>query len=348
MEKPREAMLCEKKGKGMVQCRLCARYCLILDGKKGFCAVRENRAGKLFSLSWGKSTGFALDPIEKKPFYHFHPGTYCLSFGTPGCNFRCLGCQNWDLSQAPRKDGAKAFGFEATTPKQIAELALKTDGNAGIAYTYSEPTIFFEYAYDTIKETKKLNPSLYHVFVSNGYFSKECFDLVRKERLLNAIRMDLKGFNEKFYEKFCSARLEPVLESIKRVAKEKSWLHLELICLIVPGWNDSQKEIREMCEWIAAQGKEIPVHFIRFFPHYELQDVPSTPIETLLKAREIALGEGLQYVYVGNTALADVENTFCPNCKSVVVERSMMQVTGMNLSKEGNCGECGKKINVVL
>ncbi|MBI5229015.1 AmmeMemoRadiSam system radical SAM enzyme [Candidatus Micrarchaeota archaeon] len=345
MDKLHEAMLYEKMDEKKVRCRLCARYCTIPERSWGFCFTRKNVGGKLYTMTYGKSTGFSIDPIEKKPFFHFHPGSSSLSFGTPGCNFRCLNCQNYFLSQAAAKRMEDAFDIEETPPKQVAEMALETDG---VSYTYSEPTIFFEYAYDCIKETKKLNPELYHVFVTNGYFSKECFELIKKEKLLNAMRIDLKAFREEFYNKICSASLAPVLENIERVRKEKSWLHLEIICLIIPGKNDSEKELKEMSSWIASQGKDIPVHFLRFFPHYKMANILPTPDETLLKAKKIAEAEGLEYVYLGNTPLEGGEDTRCPKCKTLLVRREFMRVTENKVTADGKCPGCGKKINLVV
>ena len=208
------------KPKGAVKCKLCSHYCAIPEGRLGFCCVRCNRGGKLYSLSYGKSTGFEMDPVEKKPFFHFKPGTRCLSFGTPGCNQRCSFCQNWFLSQGPREAerAMDAFKFKETSPDRIAEMAVQYKAD-GVAYTYSEPTIFFEYARETIKETKRIAPEKYHVFVSNGYFSKECFDLIKKENLLEAIRIDLKFADDALYRDYCGAKAgyKVVVESIRRV-----------------------------------------------------------------------------------------------------------------------------------
>jgi pyruvate formate lyase activating enzyme len=347
-----EALLYEKLAGRKVRCELCSRYCTIADGALGWCACRENRGGTLYSLTYGKSTGFAIDPIEKKPFFHFKPGTRSLSFGTPGCNFHCLNCQNWFMSQAP-KEAERAFDIPSTVPEKVARMAMGADG---VAYTYSEPTIFFEYARDCVLETRKLEEkegapkkdARYHVFVTNGYFSKECFDAVEKEHLIDAMRMDLKGFNEKFYQKTCGASLEPVLESIKRVHKSK--MHLEIISLIIPTLNDQKEEIRAMSKWVAGLSKDIPLHFIRFFPYYKLSHLPQTEEKTLLKAREIAREEGLKYVYIGNTLLEGVEDTRCPKCGELLVARSALQVTLNKIEDEKNprCPACGTKIPIVF
>ncbi|MFH0834812.1 MAG: AmmeMemoRadiSam system radical SAM enzyme, partial [Candidatus Micrarchaeota archaeon] len=277
------------------------------------------------------------DPIEKKPFYHFHPGSAVLSFGTPGCNFRCLGCQNWHLSQSPR-ESARAFDIPDTLPREIAQMAVRENAD-GVAYTYSEPTIFFEYARDTILETKKLDKKKFHVFVSNGFFSEEMWRLVMKEKLLDAIRIDLKSFNDKFYREYCGARLEPVLESIKRV--KKSGIHLELITLLIPGKNDAPEEIRAISDFAASLDKNVPLHFIRFFPQYKAGNLEATSEAALRKAKDIAKEAGLRYVYVGN--LGGEDDTFCPKCGTKVIGRVGFSAV-QNMLRAGKCPSCRTKI----
>ncbi|MEW5955276.1 MAG: AmmeMemoRadiSam system radical SAM enzyme [Candidatus Micrarchaeota archaeon] len=353
-EKLHEALLYEPAENKAVQCRLCARYCKIPDGKRGFCLVRQNQGGKLYSLSYGKATGLEIDPIEKKPFFHFHPGaSRILSFGTPGCNFRCLGCQNWMLSQAPRIS-PDALSLPSTTPTDIAQAAVR-ENCEGIAYTYTEPTIFFEYARDTILETRKLAPEKFHVFVSNGYFSRECFKQIEKERLLEAIRVDLKFIDDDKYAEYTSAHLEPVQESIIRVYNSKPKIHLEVINLVIPGWNDDEDTLRRTAKWVAGVGKDIPLHFIRFFPMYEALHIPPTADESLLKAKKIAEDEGIEYAYVGNTLLPNVEDTKCPRCGKLLIKRVGMGVVenvwdnaGAEEKKSPVCPKCGYAINIVL
>ena len=332
----KDALLWKKEG-GAVRCLLCAHSCLIPAGGVGYCACRVNERGVLKTLTYGKSTGFAMDPIEKKPFYHFHPGSAVLSFGTPGCTMRCLGCQNWHLSQSPR-ESRRAFDIPETMPAEIAAMAVRELAD-GIAYTYSEPTIFFEYARDTILETKKLDKKKFHVFVSNGFFSEQMWNLVTKEKLLDAIRIDLKSFSDAFYREYCGARLEPVLESIKRVRKSK--IHLELITLLIPGKNDSAEEVRAISEWVAKLGKDVPLHFIRFFPQYKAGDLGATPTESLFRAKEIAREEGLRYVYVGN--LGGEDDTLCPRCGTKVIGRAGFSVV-QNALRGGKCPSCKTKI----
>ncbi|RLG20328.1 AmmeMemoRadiSam system radical SAM enzyme [Candidatus Micrarchaeota archaeon] len=347
----REAMLYEKltgKNEGKVLCRLCKRYCVIEDRKMGFCLVRRNERGKLYSLNYGKSTGFAADPIEKKPFFHFKPGTRVLSFGTPGCNFRCLNCQNWQLSQGVREGGTGALEIPTTLPKKVVDLAVNHKCE-GIAYTYSEPTIFFEYAYDCIKEARKRNAELFHVFVSNGYFSQEMLDLVEKEGLLDAIRIDLKFINDEKYREITGAHLLPVQQNIERVYKLKGKVHLEVIALLIPTLNDSDEDIRKLARFVAGVGKDIPLHFSAFHPYYKLSHLPATPDRTLRKAKRIAEEEGMQYVYLGNTRMAGVENTHCPKCKKMLIERYGFEVLKNEFENDKPvCPECGGRINIVL
>ncbi len=344
----KEALLYNALDGRKVQCRLCNHYCLIEEGKTGFCAVRLNENGVLRSLSYGKSTGFAVDPIEKKPFYHFRSGTAVLSFGTPGCNFRCVGCQNWDLSQLPRnsKDPKKALdNVPATLPEKVAQLCVENNCD-GAAYTYSEPTIFFEYARDCVSETRKLDAKRYHVFVSNGYFSRECFELIKKERLLEAVRIDLKFADDALYADYCGARagFKPVVENIKRVFN--SGIHCEVINLLVPGLNDDEASVRKTVRLVAGVSKDIPLHFLKFFPNYQKNEVGATSDEALLRAREIARGEGVRYVYLGNTALPGGGDTVCPKCGEVVIRRSGFGLLENKLkvnakTHEGKCLECG-------
>ncbi|MGB9577171.1 MAG: AmmeMemoRadiSam system radical SAM enzyme [Candidatus Micrarchaeia archaeon] len=350
-----EALLYEKLEGKAVQCRLCARYCRIPEGGRGFCLVRCNDGGVLRSLSWGKAAGLQLDPIEKKPFFHFHPGARkILSFGTPGCNMRCRGCQNWDLSQLPRLQKNPFEAMPTLTPKQIVAEGTREKVD-GFAYTYTEPTIFFEYARDTILEAREKMPGAFHAFVSNGYFSRECFKQILGERLLQAIRIDLKFIDDDKYLEYTSAHLEPVQESIIRVYNARPKIHLEVINLVVPGWNDDDDSLRRTAEWIAGVGKDIPTHFIRFFPAYEAQDIPATREETLLRAKKIAEDAGLEYAYAGNTLLPGVEDTKCPQCGKLLIKRAGMAVlenvwdhASAEEKKHPSCPACGKKINIVL
>jgi len=340
-----QAILYEKHDENIVKCLLCSHYCEIKPGQVGTCLLRKNIDGELFTYSYGASTGFAIDPIEKKPFYHFKPGSKVLSFGTPGCNFKCLNCQNWQMSHAKKDDilrqahvlrqaqddilrqaqddnAIENLHIEYS-PSFIADLAIE-QGVDGIAYTYSEPTIFFEYARDTILECRKKYPNvdLFHLFISNGFMSKETIDLIAKENLISAINIDLKFMNDKKYRKICNSSLQPVLDNIKRFQDLSDSIHMEIINLVIPEENDSVDDINALVDFIVSVNPEIPLHFSRFHPSNKMTDKPATDLNTLLKAKEIAESKGLKYVYIGNTNLPGVENTYCPNCKKLLIERS--------------------------
>ena len=333
--------------KGKIQCQLCAHYCMIDEGQAGKCLVRRNDGGKLVTLNWGKTEGLAIDPIEKKPFFHFKPGAAILSFGAPACNFRCLNCQNWQLSQYSREVGT-ANEWPITTPEKIAEEAARKKVD-GIAYTYSEPTIFFEYARDTALACKKRKGTahLFHLFVSNGYFSKEMLDMVVEEKLLAAIRIDLKFIEEEPYFRITGGHLKPVQDSIRRMWELRGQIHTEVINLMIPGENDSDGQITKLCEYMASVSTDIPLHFSRFFPYYKMGDKMPTDIKRLLRAREIAKKAGMKYVYIGNTNLPDVENTYCPWCNELLIERDRYVIL-QNKLKKPSCPKCGEEINIVL
>ena len=284
----KEAMFYEKKDGKRVQCHLCPRNCMIADGKTGFCGVRKNTGGKLYSLVYGKPCAVNVDPIEKKPIYHFRPGTFCLSIGTVGCNLDCSFCQNWDISHP---DGI--FG-ESLPPERAVEMCRKRD-LPGIAYTYNEPTIWTEYALDTMKLARK--ESLYNVWVSNGYTSPEAVREV--SRYMDAINVDLKG-DVKFYNKLCGiANEEPVKNALLLYRKAK--VHIEVTNLVIPGFNDRPEQMRRLVSWVAENlGRETPIHFSRFFPHFRMHDTPVTPLETLRKAEGIAKKDGMKHVHLGN------------------------------------------------
>ncbi|MCX8166818.1 MAG: AmmeMemoRadiSam system radical SAM enzyme [Candidatus Micrarchaeota archaeon] len=353
MEK--EALLWVKLKDNKVMCHLCNHYCIIEENKAGYCLVRKNINGTLYSLNYGKAYGLAIDPIEKKPFFHFKPSTRVMSFGTPGCNFRCLNCQNWDLSQAVR-EFEDPFGVTDLLPSQIVSAAVNYQCD-GYSYTYSEPTIFFEYARDVILEAKKVHKKAYHVFVSNGFFSQKMLELVLKERLLDAIRIDLKFIDDKKYNEITGGKLKPVLDNIKRVYE--SGLHLEVINLVIPSLNDSEQDITETVLAVKRVSSRIPIHFSAFHPDYKLMHLPRTPLETLLKAKKIAEDLGMEYVYVGNVHYYDgLEDTYCPSCKSLLIKRSGFNVVknvfsnnkGIQISenKKPLCPKCGHEINMVL
>lgn len=330
-----EAILWKKMPKKEVQCYLCYRMCRIKDGERGYCRIRENQKGKLYALTYGKAIAAEVDPIEKKPFYHFMPGTELFSVATVGCNFRCQFCQNWNISQA--------FGGitgEDLPPERIREICAKQKV-PGAAYTYTEPTIFMEYALDTAKLLHK--DGKFNTFVTNGYMTSAA--IREMQGRIDASRIDLKGFHDKVYKELCGdVRLEYVLESIKELHKI---MHIELINLVIPGWNDDEEDLRAMSKWIYDLDPRIPVHFIGFYPANFMMDTPATELGTLRRAREIALQEGLHYAYTGNRQDEETESTYCPKCKTQVVRRFGFSVLENKVTKDGKCPECGEKLYFV-
>ncbi|MDD2655519.1 MAG: AmmeMemoRadiSam system radical SAM enzyme [Candidatus ainarchaeum sp.] len=331
----KEAILWKGMPNKEVQCYLCYRMCRVKDGERGYCRIRENRKGKLYALTYGKAIAAEVDPIEKKPFYHFMPGTELFSVATVGCNFRCQFCQNWNISQA--------FGGmqgEDLPPALIREIC-KGRNVPGAAYTYTEPTIFMEYALDTAKLLHK--DGRFNTFVTNGYMTSAAIgEMVGR---IDAARIDLKGFHDKVYKQLCGdVVLEYVLQSIKELHAK---MHIELINLIIPGWNDDEGDIRTMCKWVHDLDPRIPVHFIGFYPANFMMDTPPTDLGILRKAREIALEEGLHYAYTGNRQDEETESTYCPKCKARVVRRFGFSVLENKITKDGKCPECGKKLYFV-
>ncbi len=321
---------------GLVQCLLCPHECSIRDGERGRCRVRENAGGVLRTLSYGRPGSVHLDPIEKKPFHHFLPGSLAYSLGTAGCPLRCRFCQNWELSQASPED---LDGPEAT-PGAIARAAVRSEAPV-IAFTYNEPTVFVEYIRDIAAEGKARG--IRHVMVSCGYANPEpVADLCG---LLDAIKIDLKGYSEDFYRDVCEAELAPVLRTIRTIAAKG--VHLEIVNLVVPTLNDSDKDLTGLCSWLAGEvGPDVPVHFTRFHPDYRLMNLPPTPVATLERAREIALAAGLRYPYVGNVPGHAGNHTYCPGCGRIVVERFGFAVRLVGM-KGGHCESCGASISGV-
>lgn len=331
-----EAMLYEPLSDKSVQCHLCSHRCKIKDGKRGICAVRENRDGKLYSLVYGKVVAEHVDPIEKKPLFNFWPGTLAYSIGTVGCNFRCKYCQNADISQFPIERSPHILG-EERTPADIVRNA-QSSGCASIAYTYTEPTIFFELAYETSVLAQK--QGIKNVFVSNGYMTEEAARMIAP--YLDAINIDLKGFTDDFYKKICGARLQPVLDSIRLMHELGIWV--EVTTLIIPRHNDDESELRKIARFIKNIDPGIPWHVTRFYPTYKLLDQPPTPVETLRRAREIGLEEGLRYVYEGNVPGESGENTFCYQCGEELIDRVGMAMR-FNKLRDRKCPKCGASID---
>lgn len=335
----KEAIFYKKLKDKKVKCTACNRYCIIPENSAGFCRVRKNLEGKLFLLVYNKTLTLTVDPIEKKPFFHFKPGSSCNSISTFGCNFSCKYCQNYSISQEFL--ASQIDSVQETSPKQIIEDSLDK-GVEGISYTYNEPTIFAEYALDTMKLAKKAG--LYNVWVSNGYTSKEVFKKISP--YLDANNIDLKG-NKDFYLKMCGGiDIEKVKENIERFSKKT---HVEVTNLIIPGYNDSEKDLNDVCEFISSVDKEMPLHFSRFFPYYKMNDVSPTSIETLQKAKEIAKKHNLKYVYVGNTP--EESNTYCPKCNNLLIERKGYSTFKLGLQQKQNkayCKKCENKVPIVL
>jgi pyruvate formate lyase activating enzyme len=335
--KMKEAMFYEKLGDRVVRCNLCSHRCTITDSKKGICSVRENRNGRLYSLVYGTVISRAVDPIEKKPLFHFLPSSRAYSIATVGCNFRCGNCQNFEISQMPRDHG-QIMGQEVS-PEEIVKEAKRFNCES-IAYTYTEPTIFFEYAYDIAKLASK--EGIRNVFVTNGYITEEA--LIEIKPYLDAANIDLKSFSEDFYRKNCGARLNPVLDSIRLHKSLGIWI--EITTLIIPRLNDSEEELRKIAGFIKEVGEEIPWHISRFHPMYKLLDLPRTPVATLHRAREIGYEVGLRYVYEGNVPGEAGENTYCHKCGKLLIRRYGYQILE-NMVKDSACPYCDAEIDGV-
>jgi len=330
----KEAMFWEAQGRRVVKCSLCSHRCRIAEGARGLCGVRENQDGKLYSLVYGRATAMAVDPIEKKPLYHFLPGTSSFSIATRGCNFRCIHCQNCDISQPSAEEDFTED--QLLEPEQAVRMA-RARGCASISYTYTEPTIFFEYAYDTARVARKRG--LKNVFVTNGYITPEALQIIQP--CLDAANIDLKSFRDKTYRKLCGARLQPVLEAIDLYYRLGIWI--EITTLVIPGWNDSEDELRDIAAFIAGLGREIPWHVSRFLPAYRMSGTRPTPVETLLTAYGIGKSAGLQYVYLGNVSHPSSAATMCPSCGRSVIDRNGLGAP-VNALVKPVCPKCGYSI----
>jgi pyruvate formate lyase activating enzyme len=328
--KEKEAMYYQKLPNNEVACQLCFRKCIIPEGERGFCRVRENRHGKLYTLVYGKPVSLQIDPIELEPMYHMLPGHRNLCVYTASCNFRCKHCHNWHISQrAPEELRAKAY-----TPKEVIEEALRK-GCQSISHSINEPTIFYEYMLEIVKEARARG--LLTLFHTNGALAPE--PLRELLKYIDGVVVDLKSFSEKFYQEVSSAKLTPVLETLKIIKEAK--VHLEIVNLIIPTLNDDLNEIRKLCQWIKENlGRDTPLHFTRFSPSYRLTYLPPTPVETLEKAREIALKIGLEYVYIGNVPGHKGNNTYCPKCHTLLIKRSHFITLENKLGENGKCKKC--------
>ncbi|MDI6785983.1 MAG: AmmeMemoRadiSam system radical SAM enzyme [bacterium] len=314
-----------------VKCQLCPHGCLIKENKRGICRGRINKNNKLYSMIYQECSSVSLDPIEKKPLYHFYPGSMILSLGTVGCSFKCQFCQNWHISQT-----------EVTTNKvssaQVINIA-KRENSIGVSYTYSEPLIWYEYVLETAQLAKQ--EGLANILVTNGYINEE--PLLKLLPYIDGLNIDIKSFKDSFYKKYCGASLEPVLKTVK-IAKKHALI--ELTNLVIPGLNDNLEEIEALVEWIYTQvGGDTPLHFSRYYPQYKM-NIPPTPIETLKKAYKLALKK-LNYVYIGNVVDDESNATYCPNCKKAIIKRSGYHILSIEI-KNGICNYCGVKVNVVV
>jgi pyruvate formate lyase activating enzyme len=317
---------------GKLVCTLCPRYCRLGDGQAGFCFIRKNEGGKLVSLGYGRTTGFAVDPIEKKPLNHFLPGTQILSFGTAGCNLGCKFCQNWDMSKARLDDLASA----PVSPAQVIDLAV-AQGCPSVAMTYNDPVIWAEFAVDIAREARARG--VRSVLVTAGYVTAEARPELYEN--IDAANVDLKAFTEDFYHKVTFSHLDPVLETLKWIKRDtKVWL--EITNLMIPGLNDAESETRKLAEWIGAElGDEVPLHFTAFHPDFKMLDRPPTPPATLSRARRIALANGVRFAYTGNVLDVEGGSTYCGGCGTRVIERDWYRVGDYRLTDDGRCEECG-------
>jgi len=330
---PEEAMFYKKEQGATVQCLLCPRECVISNGKRGFCRNRENQKGKLYTIVYGKPSVVDIGPIEKAPLYHFAPGHFRLCITCASCNLRCKYCQNWHLSQKSFEE----MDHHSYSPSQIVQQAKKQGLNS-VSFTYTEPTVYYEYLYDVSVAARE--NGMKTSIVSNGYINRE--PLLKLLKVLDAVKIDLKGFSEEFYKEVCSASLKPVLESLKIVKTSNVWL--EIVNLVVPTLNDDPKMIDEMCRWIKENlGVDTPLHFTRFSPNYKLTHISPTPVLTLESAYDIAKKNGLRYVYIGNVPGHIHNSTFCPSCNRKIIHRTHFDILETNVVG-GKCKYCNEKI----
>jgi len=317
---------------GRIQCDLCPRYCRLHEGQKAFCFVRAREGDQLVLTTYGRSSGSCIDPIEKKPLNHFLPGTPVLSFGTAGCNLSCKFCQNWDISKSREYDTLA----EEATPEMIARAAVKL-GCRSVAFTYNDPVIFHEYAVDVAQACRK--HGIKNIAVTAGYVCPE----PRAEfyRYMDAANVDLKAFTDGFYTKICGAHLQPVLDTLVYL-KQETQVWFEITTLLIPGLNDSDREIGEMTRWVVTNlGRDVPMHFTAFFPQWKMMDQPPTPAGTLTRARAIAMENGVRYAFTGNVRNPEGDSTFCHACGQILIERNWFALRTWNLDERGRCRRCG-------
>ncbi|MFH1107050.1 MAG: AmmeMemoRadiSam system radical SAM enzyme [Candidatus Micrarchaeota archaeon] len=334
-----EAKLYKRLPGGKVRCTACAHYCEVSPGHSGACGVRKNLRGKLYLLAYGSPVSVCVDPVEKKPLFHFLPGRRIFSLGTLGCNFGCDFCQNWDISQAVKLARVKrGTGFreedlftETWPPEKIVNYC-QANGIPAVAFTYNEPGILHEWALDTFQLAHK--KKIRTVYVSNGFSSKEAVKAIAPH--LDAVNVDLKSFDDGIYRRVCKSRLQPVLDTIRQYHKLGAWV--EVTTLVIPGMNDSSAELRQIAEFIAGVGRDVPWHVTAFRPEYRMADKPPTPLSSLLRARRIGIDAGLRFVYAGNVEHAESESTFCPKCGKILIRRSGFSVDTLDFN--GKCPSC--------
>jgi pyruvate formate lyase activating enzyme len=320
---------------GRIRCTLCPRYCSLREGKRGACFVRQAHQGEVVLTTYGRSSGFCIDPIEKKPLNHFYPGSSVLSFGTAGCNLGCKFCQNWNISKSRQMESLS----RQATPQQIANTANVHHCDS-IAFTYNDPVIFFEYAVDTAMACREAN--IHTVAVSAGYINEKPREQFFS--VIDAANIDLKAFSERFYKKICGGALAPVLDTLKYLHQETS-VWFELTTLLIPGENDSEREIDQMTQWVVEHlGCDVPLHFSAFHPDFKMVETPRTPSNTLVMARHIALRNGLNYVYVGNVHNEQCSSTYCPKCGHKVLSRNWFELGTWALTDTGRCSHCNTPI----
>ncbi len=328
-----EARYYEKLENKKVKCKLCPRECTVADLERGYCGVRENRDGVYYTLVYGRPCTYHVDPIEKKPLFHFLPGTGAFSLAAAGCNIHCKFCQNWEISQVRPEQ----IDNIELPPEKVVKAAENYNCRS-IAFTYTEPVVFTEYVLDTAESAG--DSEVKTVVISNGYYQKE--PLKDLASCLDAVKIDLKAFTEKFYKEYCDGELKPVLEALELLASKEIWF--EIVTLLLPGLNDSEEEIKKLSKWIKKNlGSHVPLHFSRFHPTYQMKNLPPTPAKSITRAREAARAEGLDFVYVGNLPGHDYESTYCPKCDKLLIKRFGYYVNKVNL-KDGKCPECDTKI----
>jgi pyruvate formate lyase activating enzyme len=331
----KEALLWKKEG-GKIRCLLCNHKCLILQGKRGVCAVRQNQDQKLYALTYGKLIATHVDPVEKKPLYHFYPGHGTFSIASVGCNFSCRFCQNADIAQLPRDFGGQITGDDYL-PDDVIGQAIKTQ-SMSISYTYTEPTVGYEFTKDCGNLAKK--EGLKNIYVTNGYMSEE---MLKDQKFIDAANVDLKAFSDNFYREICGGSLEPVLETLKLMKKKKIWL--EITTLVIPGKNDSDSELKSAAEFIAGElGSEVPWHLSAFHPDYKMSDIPPTSQDTLMRAYDIGQEAGLDHIYIGNIDSPLGRDTICPKCGETLISRRWFEIYE-NRPSGGKCPNCAKKIS---